>query len=223
MPLTMAFGRSCLQWTVIVFNTLSLIIGILSVVACIYELEKFTEGSAEHREKLVQLASVSLLVLSSFVGCLGAINGSVRILCCYVTMLIAMIASHIWKLYRYNETKQMAATEKMLTAAWMSELVKKGAMDPIQETYECCGVSSSLDYVNLNVKIPLTCYRSQSGLRSIYPYGEGCLVALKRAYMNIYRYERLGHSLLIGFEGIGILISLLLICKLLTKSRRYSY
>lgn len=58
------------------------IIGILSVVACIYELEKFTEGSTEHREKLVQLASVSLLALSSFVGCLGAINGSVRILSC---------------------------------------------------------------------------------------------------------------------------------------------
>lgn len=54
--------------------------------------------------------------------------------------------------------------------------------------------------MNLNVKIPLTCYRSQSGLRSIYPYDEGCLVALKRAYMAIYRYERLGHSLLIGFE-----------------------
>ncbi|XP_011178823.1 protein late bloomer [Zeugodacus cucurbitae] len=223
MALTTAFSRSCLQWAVIVFSTLSLIIGVLSVVACIFELEKFTDSSAEYREKLVQLAAVSLLTLSSFVGCLGAVNGSVRILCCYITLLITLIASHIWKLHRYNEDKQMTATEKILTSAWMSELVKKGAMDPIHEAYECCGFTNSLDYVNHNMKIPLSCYRSEGGLRSIYPFEEGCLVALKRSYMSIYRYERLGHSLLIGFEVIGILISLLLICKLLTKSRRYSY
>ncbi|XP_036343788.1 protein late bloomer-like [Rhagoletis pomonella] len=223
MPLTMAFSRPCLQWTVIAFNTTSLIVGILSVVASVYELEKFAEGSAEHMEKIVQLASAGLLILSAFVGCLGAVNGSVRILCCFVTMLIAMIASHIWKLWRYSEPKQMTAAEKTLTAAWLTELVTPGAMNEIQESYECCGVQSSLDYLKLNVKIPLTCYRSENGLRSIFAYNEGCLVALKRAYLTVYRYERLAHALLVCFEGIGILLAMLLICKLLTKSRRYSY
>ncbi|XP_054739626.1 protein late bloomer-like [Anastrepha obliqua] len=223
MPLTMAFSRACLQWTVIVFNTLSLIIGILSVVACVYELEKFAEGSAEHMEKIVQLAAACLLVLSSFVGCLGAVNGSVRILCCFITMLIALIVSHIWKLWHYNEQKRMAATEGLITAAWLTELVTPGAMNELQESYECCGEQSSLDYKKLNVKIPLTCYRYQNGLRSVYPYDEGCLVALKRAYLTVYRYERLAHALLVGFESIGILVALLLICKLLTKSRRYNY
>uniref|UniRef100_W8BTL3 Protein late bloomer n=1 Tax=Ceratitis capitata TaxID=7213 RepID=W8BTL3_CERCA len=219
----MAFSRPCLQWTVIVFNILSLIIGVLSVGACVYVLEKFSEGSGEHLEKFVQLGAACLLVLATFVGCFGAVHGSVRILCCYVTMLIAIIISHIWKLYRYNEDKQISATEKMVTTAWMDWLVKNGAMDELQETYECCGEKNSLDYVNFKIKIPLSCYRTQNGLRMITPYEEGCLEALKRAYLAVYRNERLAHSLFIGFECLGILISLLLICKLLTKSRRYSY
>lgn len=141
-------------------------------------------------------------------------------------MLIAIIISHIWKLYRYNEDKQISATEKMVTTAWMDWLVKNGAMDELQETvsifwyfikikftetifelftlnikqYECCGEKNSLDYVNFKIKIPLSCYRTQNGLRMITPYEEGCLEALKRAYLAVYRNERLAHSLFIGFE-----------------------
>lgn len=70
-------------------------------------------------------------------------------------MLIAMIASHIWKLYRYNETKQMAATEKMLTAAWMSELVKKGAMNPIQETVSSKILLYISTYIEMKIIFPL--------------------------------------------------------------------
>ncbi|XP_067634272.1 protein late bloomer isoform X2 [Eurosta solidaginis] len=200
-----------------------IIIGTLSVVACVFELEKFTEGSAEHMEKIIQLVSAAVLVLSTFVGCLGAVYGSVRILFCFIVMLIALIISHIWKLWHYNEAKQMTATENLVTTAWMKELVTTGAMHKIQERHECCGVKSGLDYVNLNMKIPISCYRYENNLRSIYPYEEGCFSAVKRSYLTVYRYERLTHALLIGFESFGLVLVLLLICKLLTKSRRYSY
>ncbi|XP_037954027.1 protein late bloomer-like [Teleopsis dalmanni] len=219
----MASARVCLQWTLILFNTFSVIIGILAIVAGVYELEKFTDGSAEHTEKIVQLAAASVLVISAFIGCCGAVNGSIKILCLFIVILVGLIASHIWKLWRYDEGKQLTATEMLVTYTWIAELVKPGAMIEMQATYECCGKKSYVDYTSLGLELPRSCFRVQNGMRAVYPFGEGCMSAVKKAYLTIYRYERLAHWSLIGFEVLGILLSIILICKLTAKTRRYRY
>lgn len=48
-------------------------------------------------------------------------------------LLLALIASHIWKVSHYNETKQLDATEVYVMDLWMKELVHHGAMQDLQQ------------------------------------------------------------------------------------------
>lgn len=125
--------RVCLQWTSVVFSTLTLIVGVLAALAGVYELDKFNEGSAEHTEKFVQLGMAGALILAGLVGCLGAIFGSIKVMVVNLILLLALIASHIWKVSHYNETKQLDATEVYVMDLWMKELVHHGAMQDLQQ------------------------------------------------------------------------------------------
>lgn len=48
-------------------------------------------------------------------------------------MLLVLIASHIWKLSHYNETKQQDTTEVYVMDLWMKELVHHGGMHHLQQ------------------------------------------------------------------------------------------
>jgi len=66
--------------------------------------------------------------------------------------------------------------------------------------YECCGDKGFSDYTSLNMKVPRSCFHTKDGIHALYPYGEGCMAAVKRAYLQIYRYEKWVHCGLIGYE-----------------------
>ncbi|XP_033152241.1 protein late bloomer isoform X2 [Drosophila mauritiana] len=215
--------RVCLQWTSVVFSTLTLIVGVLAALAGVYELDKFDEGSAEHTEKFVQLGMAGALILAGLVGCLGAIFGSIKVMVVNLILLLALIASHIWKVSHYNETKQLDATEVYVMDLWMKELVHHGAMQDLQQEYECCGDKGFSDYTSLNMKVPRSCFHTKDGIHALYPYAEGCMAAVKRAYLQIYRYEKWVHCGLIGYEVVGIILGITLCCQLTNKTRRYTY
>ncbi|XP_044249145.1 protein late bloomer [Drosophila takahashii] len=215
--------RVCLQWTSVVFSTITLIVGILAALAGVYELDKYSEGSAEHLEKFIQLGMAGALILAGLIGCLGAIFGSIKVMVVNLAVLLILMVAHIWKVSHYNETKQLDATEVYVMDLWMKELTHPGAMNHLQQEYECCGDKGSADYKSLNIKMPRSCYHTKDGLHALLPYGEGCMAVVKRAYLQIYRYERLVHCGLIGYEVVGIILGITLCCQLTNKTRRYNY
>ncbi|KAH8267148.1 hypothetical protein KR018_012406 [Drosophila ironensis] len=215
--------RVCLQWTSVFFNTVTLAVGIVAALAGVYELEHFNEGSAEHLEKFVQLGMAGALILAALIGCLGAFLGSIKVMVVHLVVLGLLIASHVWKLSHYNETKQLDATEVYVMDLWMKELVHHGAMQHLQQAYECCGDKGYADYTSLNMKVPRSCFHTKDGIHALYPYAEGCMAAVKRAYLQIYRYEKWAHCGLIGYEIVGIILGITLCCQLTNKTRRYTY
>ncbi|KAM7343184.1 tetraspanin 42Eo [Cochliomyia hominivorax] len=219
----MASYRSCLQWTIIIFNTLCVIFGILGVVESVFELQKYNYGSPDYTEKILQIIIGTVLVISAFVGCCGAVHGSVKMLILFITILLALIAGHIWKLWRYDEHRVKTSTEVMVTYTWVEELVERGKMNSMQEVYVCCGKYGYMDYTSNYMKVPDSCYYFENNKKSFYPHDEGCISSVSRAYLSIYRLEKWAHTSLIGFEVFGIFLTILLICNLTADSLRYSY
>ncbi|XP_016958628.1 protein late bloomer [Drosophila biarmipes] len=215
--------RVCLQWTSVVFSTITLIVGILAALAGVYELDEYSEGSAEHLEKFVQLGMAGALILAGLIGCLGAIIGSIKVMVVNLSLLLVLIAMHIWKVSHHNETKQLDATEVYVMDLWLKELVHPGAMKNLQQEYECCGNEGSEDYKSLNVEMPRSCYHTKDGIHALLPYGEGCMAAVKRAYLQVYRYEKWAHIGLICYELVGIVLGITLCCQLTNKTRLYTY
>jgi len=66
--------------------------------------------------------------------------------------------------------------------------------------YECCGDKGPSDYKSLNMEIPRSCYHNKDGIHALLPYGNGCMDAVQKAYLKIYRYEKWAHIGLICYE-----------------------
>ncbi|XP_061395776.1 protein late bloomer [Musca vetustissima] len=201
----MHLSRTCLQWTVIVFNTMSVVLGILAVVASVFELQKYSYGTPDFTEKLVNIGISSVLVISAFVGCCAAVNGSVKMLVSFIVILLALVASHVWCLWRYDEERVRISTTNMVNYYWIAETHEQGYMDILQETYECCGKVGYLDYLHNSMTVPDSCYFFHNNKREFYPHGKGCLPAVLDAYLNIYRTEKWTHVGLMGFEFAAII------------------
>ena len=50
------------------------------MVESVFELQKYDYGSPDFTEKIVQIVIGTVLVISAFIGCCGAVHGSVKIL-----------------------------------------------------------------------------------------------------------------------------------------------
>ncbi|XP_064540359.1 protein late bloomer [Drosophila montana] len=216
----------CLQWTAVVFNTFTLLIGSMAALAGVYELlYKLDEGSSDHidAEKIMQLAMAGSLILAAVIGCSGAFLGSIKVLAVHLVMLVLLIGAHVYRLAHYNESKHVDTTEEFVMGVWMRELVHPGAMHQLERRYECCGDKGFSDYTSLSMRVPQSCFHTKDGVHALYPYAEGCMTAVKRAHLNIYRSERWAHGGLIGYEIVGIILGITLCCQLTTKTRRYAY
>lgn len=66
--------------------------------------------------------------------------------------------------------------------------------------YVCCGKNGYIDYTSNFMKVPDSCYYFENNKKSFYPHDEGCISAVSRAYMSIYRMEKWAHISLIGIE-----------------------
>uniref|UniRef100_A0A1B0FIL1 Tetraspanin n=1 Tax=Glossina morsitans morsitans TaxID=37546 RepID=A0A1B0FIL1_GLOMM len=220
----MATIRSYLQWSIVVINTFCVIFGILGVVESALELQKYNYGSLDYTEKVVQIIMGVALVVSAFIGCGGALNGSLKLLSLYIFVLLMLMIGHVWKLWRYDESRIRNSVEVMITYTWIEELVERGKMDALQYSYHCCGKRGYSDYTALSLKIPNSCYQvEKNNKKTFYPYGEGCLSAVSNAYLDIYRAEKWFHVSLIGVEFFGIVLTVTLICNLTADTLRYSY
>jgi len=50
------------------------------------------------------------------------------------------------------------------------------------------------------MEIPRSCYHNKDGIHALLPYGNGCMDAVQKAYLKIYRYEKWAHIGLICYE-----------------------
>lgn len=66
--------------------------------------------------------------------------------------------------------------------------------------YVCCGKHGYIDYTNNFMKVPDSCYYFENNKKSFYPHDEGCISAVSKAYLSIYRMEKWAHISLICFE-----------------------
>ncbi|TMW42602.1 hypothetical protein DOY81_012318, partial [Sarcophaga bullata] len=169
------------------------IFGILGVVESVFELQKYDYGSPDFTEKIVQIVIGTVLVISAFVGCCGAVHFV------YNNILELDSGSYL-ELWRYDELRLRTTTEVMVTYTWVEELVERGKMNPLQETYVCCGKQGYSDYTTNSMKVPDSCYYFENNKKSFYPHDEGCISAVWKAYLNIYRIEKWAHISLIGLE-----------------------
>ncbi|KAH8415951.1 hypothetical protein KR222_004750 [Zaprionus bogoriensis] len=217
----------CLQWTAVIFNTFTLLLGTLAALAGVYDLlYKLEEGSALHIdiERLAQFTIAGVLILTAIIGCSGAFLGSIKVLVVHIVLLVLLIAAHIWTLSQYhNKTKEANATEVFVMDSWMKELTLPGAMDMLQKRYKCCGQRGYMDYKDLHMKVPPSCYHSENGIQALYPYSESCTHAVMHYHMRLYQIELWAHIGLICYEIIGIILGITLCCQLTTKPRRYAY
>lgn len=79
-------------------------------------------------------------------------------------------------------------------------------------------------------------------MQALYPYSDGCMVAVMREHLKLYILEKWVHIGLIGYEVsesrvisrrcfrtllylqiVGIILAITLCCQLTTKTRRYAY
>ncbi|EDW01563.1 protein late bloomer [Drosophila grimshawi] len=218
--------RVCLQWSAVLFNTFTLIIGCLAALAGAYELlYQLDEGFTDHIDvnKIIQLTTAGILILAAIIGCTGAFLGSIKVLVVHMVLLVLLIGAHVWRLAHYNESKYMDATEVFVMDIWMKELSHPNSMQTLQHRYKCCGNKGFSDYTSLHMKVPYSCFHTEDGLHALYPYPEGCMTAVKRVHLNIYRYEMWTHCGLIGYEIVSIILAITLSCQLTTKTRRYAY
>ncbi|XP_075166523.1 tetraspanin 42Eo [Haematobia irritans] len=219
----MQTSRTCLQWTIIIFNTMCVIIGILTAVASVFELQKYSFGTPDFTEKIIHIGIGAILVISAFVGCCAAVNGSVKMLVGFTVILLALIATHIWTLWRYNEDRVRTSTTNMVNYHWIAETHKQGSMDNLQTIYQCCGKNGYMDYNINSMTVPNTCYLVRNHKKEFYPHGQGCMTAVLDAYLYIYRFEKWSHVALICFESLGITLAFVLIFNLTADTRRYNY
>lgn len=66
--------------------------------------------------------------------------------------------------------------------------------------YKCCGDKGYTDYTSLNIKVPASCYHSENRVQALYPYSDGCMVAVMRDHLKLYSLEKWAHIGLIGYE-----------------------
>ncbi|XP_015788823.1 CD9 antigen [Tetranychus urticae] len=167
----------------------------------LYEYTKALEIQRYYISTYICMAIGALIIIISFIGCLGAAVESPCLLAFYVFITGICMALEVtccvlvWKTAG-GEALQAELTEQMLNHIRMfnTNLDSKRFMNLIQYRLVCCGARDRLDYENYGLDDPASCSSERTNNINIRSCGE-----------NLRRYlEKRGGA--IGGISVGLLL-----------------
>lgn len=160
----------CVKFLMCLFNLIFLILGITLVIMGIVVSVQFNSYPSDIFQTNFLVAPIFILLLGviisliSFFGCYGAMQESRCMIkffsLCVFLVLLAQIACVIYAFTKKNEVED--AVRNVLNSVvqnYYENNAYKDFMDVTQETLNCCGVHSYMDYKTLaNVtEVPRSC------------------------------------------------------------------
>ncbi|XP_034477754.1 23 kDa integral membrane protein [Drosophila innubila] len=165
-----------------------------------------------------------IVFVASIIGCCGICQESVCLTTTYgfilFALLIVQLLGLLGKNFDEDYIKQFAVED--VNAKWNLEVIKPGAMDKIQRTYECCGLNGPDDYVSIGrPTLPKSCYPEEK--TSIPFYATGCLSAAADEFLRFFNYANISKWGSFGITALLCFCSFYLARRFRRERLRYSY
>ncbi|XP_034106501.1 23 kDa integral membrane protein [Drosophila albomicans] len=165
-----------------------------------------------------------IVFVASIIGCCGVCQESVCMTTTYGFILLALLVVQLLGLFGKNfdedYIKQFAVAD--VDAKWNLEVIKPGAMDKIQRTYECCGRNGPDDYVIIQrTNLPLSCY--PEGNTNVPYYTTGCVTAAADVFLRYFNYVNTSKWGSFGITALLCFCSFYLARRFRKERQTYSY
>ncbi|XP_058976365.1 protein late bloomer-like [Musca domestica] len=219
----MGCGESTLKFTLFVLNILCFILGVLTLSACIFALIEFEFSEAVKIPCIVSSVLSCILFLTSTLGCCGAQKKSAKATWAYSIIMLLLMAAQIAVIFVQPINFNNFSTE-VIDKAWnVTDIKKDYLMTSYEIKYECCGKFGPSDYTDLNVTIPLSCYRNHNNRIDTNLLDVGCIDKLNAMFSSNQRIEEISDWTLAGLEGVSALVGGMLAITLQNIERRKYY
>jgi CD63 antigen len=226
----LGFGINIIKYLLFVFNLICALGGLALVAIGGIALNRighvkqvFTDNN--HPGFFIGLVIVfgAVIFVISFFGCCGAIRESECCTLIYTLLLLVLVIAQIVLAafaIIYNEDIQRVVHEGF-DRLWRDKSIPINgrAIENIQQTFECCGYSSALDYGFTN--IPRTCCpRDVRECNTLTYFKQGCSSRLDDLVMSSANWIAYLSLALSGIELLGVIFGCCLANSIRNSSRR---
>ncbi|XP_036343863.1 protein late bloomer-like [Rhagoletis pomonella] len=215
----MALKMSILKAILAFVNTMLPLLGIGLIALSVYDLNTSTPGTMQHISIVIQIFIGSFVVLTSFLGCFGLCRESLGLTWSYVSCMLILVTFQIYLIVVAGVTDYVQNTTDHFDMLWSNVTVNAAEIAQIEQQYECCGKSGTIDYLQLDKRIPKNCYRNFSGAENDL-FTESCLKLLQEMARKSDSTGLAIKLTLFGFEILGLFFSGLLGITIRNKRRR---
>ncbi|XP_037825973.1 protein late bloomer [Lucilia sericata] len=196
----------------IIFNILLAIISIAGIILISFNPDYFREELS-----IGYYTTLSLCVIFAFLGIFATIRESVCLTATCAVFLLALTLINIAIAIVGINSGEHNGVE-VVNKAW-----ETNAMDELQINHDCCGKTSSNDYVLMNKPIPDSCYADQDKSDIHNLFTEGCSEKMVTYYEEeSYRFAILSW-ICVAFEFFGFLLATFLVINFRNTQRRMQF
>jgi amino acid transporter len=222
-----AGGWRFLLWAVNVLIFLATLLLLIATALVFFRNDDLVQLFGEDQFRPVAIIYMmvgGVIVLVTFLGCLGAFSGNVFVLAVYVVLMICLIMAQIGGafvgVHYYNEIEDQ--TEKLMTDSMKQYDDKEAvedAWDRFQTEGKCCGLNKSSDWhLVAGRAIPPSCCEVYDDTNAVCINDEyfttGCMAKAQEALEdNLEKLMAAGFGIA-GFEFLMVLIAMFAICGL---------
>ncbi|KAH8389939.1 hypothetical protein KR200_004340 [Drosophila serrata] len=190
------------KFLVLLFNFLCAVLGLATIVINALAIK---DMAPDGRPILwVFIALGSIVFLTSFLGCFGAIKESICLTWTYAITMLALLIISVVVLFVFRMHIEGAVTaEDELNLAWQKQKNGTDAMSEYQNQFHCCGINGVKDYTIANLTVPESCFDHDTA------YTVGCLKEMESFFDGLWQGPKIVVWILMVIE-VGFLIN---ICK----------
>ncbi|XP_046811215.1 protein late bloomer [Lucilia cuprina] len=171
-----------------ILNTVLSLLGIGLIALSVYELNSSKPGTFEHVAIVVQIFIGSFVILTSFLGCIGACRHSSSLIWSYAMCMVFLLAFQIYIIVAAHSTDYVENARNNFNNLWSNYTLNAEQIIETEKKYHCCGKNGSQDYILMGRSIPKNCYENEERL-PINLFTENCLDIVER---NASKSGRIG-------------------------------
>lgn len=204
-----------------ILNTINIFWGIISVLILLGA--GLSIGSAPSFIIYLLFITGGVGLIGSILGCCGICQENVCMTIAYASLILATLILQVCCLVFSSKIEGVRKyADDDVNKYWDLEVKEKGAMDFLQETFECCGKNTPNDYLVINRPFPDSCYPHQH-VNSTTLYTTGCITKTEEGYVSVVNNLVSGSYGTIIFNVIILLFAIYLIMRFRRKQRNYNY
>lgn len=208
----------CLKYTMCVANFLCFVCGVVVLSFGVYLMVNFNFSALT--PSLASLNIPSMLLISgiiitcvSFLGFLGALKENrclllTFFLVIFLLMLLELAAACLMLIYETEIGKIVTNDLNNGLQKARNNTEKMSDWDPVQQTFECCGVHNASDWGD---KIPNSCCKTGSCTGSNM-YTQGCMDKLKKWFEENFLTTGISVIVICIIEVLGMCFAMTLFC-----------